>query len=129
MDRRRVAREQPQPPPEPPGPQPPGGPPQPPEPQPSPFGLAPKHDAAAITLASGMPGQREGRPTTISEAALQLTLKWMDHSSDAAALALGDPELAEAQAQSVVTFFSNVFHALQPHFPTAGDGTRDRRER
>jgi hypothetical protein len=65
-----------------------------------------------------MPGQREGRPTTASEAALQLTLKWLDHTSDAAELALGDPELSEAQAQSITTFFQSVLTALQPYFPS-----------
>lgn len=102
-------------PPEPPGP--PEGPPQPPQPDPVGHSLAPAAAGAEIALASGMPGQREGRPTTVNEAALQVTLKWMDHMSDAAELALGDPELAEAQALSVVTFFDAVHRALEPHFP------------
>jgi hypothetical protein len=99
--------------------QPPPEPPKPPEgpPQPTTAALTPTPPGSELAIPSGMPGQREGRPTTISEAALQVTLKWMDHMSDAAELALGDPELAEAQALSVATFFGGIFNALQPHFP------------
>ena len=108
-----------QPPPEPPGP--PEGP-----PQPTTAAMTPTPAGSELALPSGMPGQREGRPTTLSEAALQLTLKWMDHMSDAAELALGDAELAEAQAHSVVTFFAGVYGALRPHFPQAIDNGKVR---
>ena len=103
-----------QPPPEPSPPEPPGGP---PKPEPQPGTLTATADSAEQVYRSGMPGQREGRPTTAAEAALQLTLKWMDHTSDAAELALGDPELAEAQAQSVTAYFEVILSALRPHFP------------
>lgn len=108
--------------PDPPGP--PEGP-----PQPTTQALSPVPGGAELVLPGGMPGQREGRPTTISEAALQVTLKWMDHMSDAAELALGDPELAEAQAHSVATFFENIFHALQPHFPVTTDNGKPQTRR
>jgi hypothetical protein len=111
-------------PPEPPGP--PEGPPQPPQPDPVGHTLPPAAAGTEITLSSGMPGQREGRPTTVNEAALQVTLKWMDHMSDAAELALGDPELAEAQALSVVTFFGAIYRALEPHFPQGSDNGKVR---
>lgn len=100
-------------------PEPPGPPEGPPEPNPQTLGPMPP--GADLAIPGGMPGQREGRPTTVSEAALQVTLKWMDHMSDAAELALGDPELAEAQATSVATFFTSIIDALQPHFPTAAE--------
>lgn len=110
--------------PEPPGP--PEGPPEPPQPDPTTRMMAPTPGGAELALPSGMPGQREGRPTTISEAALQITLKWMDHMSDAAELALGDAELAEAQAHSVVTFYRSIFGALRPHFPANAENGRPR---
>jgi hypothetical protein len=88
--------------------------------------MGPTPAGTELALPSGMPGQREGRPTTLSEAALQLTLKWMDHMSDAAELALGDAELAEAQAHSVVTFYTGVYSALRPHFPPTIDNGRAR---
>lgn len=94
-------------------PEPPGG----PRPEPEPSALAVPQTVAPLTGPTGMPGQREGRPTSLPEAALQVTLKWMDHMSDAAELALGDPELAEAHAQSVATFYAQMHQALRPYFP------------
>lgn len=114
--RMRMQEQQPGPPTPPPGPQPPG-----PEPNPESTALAPAPGAVDMMLPYGMPGQREGRPTTASEAALQLTLKWMDHAADAAELALGDQELSEAQAQSVGAFFSSVLQALHPYFPATNN--------
>lgn len=105
-------------------PDPPGGPEGPP--QPNPRALSPMPPGSDLAIPGGMPGQREGRPTTVSEAALQVTLKWMDHMSDAAELALGDPELAEAQAHSVSTFFTSIIDALQPHFPAAAENGKVR---
>ncbi|GEM_PF-4739201 len=105
-------------PPTPPRPQPPG-----PEPNPESTALVPAPGAVEMMMPYGMPGQREGRPTTASEAALQITLKWMDHAADAAELALGDQELSEAQAQSVGAFFSSVLQALQPYFPAPNNHT------
>lgn len=106
----------------------PSEPPGPPEgpPQPNTQALTPMPAGSELAIPGGMPGQREGRPTTIGEAALQVTLKWMDHMSDAAELALGDPELAEAQAHSVVTFFRSIFSALQPHFPETVENGKPR---
>ena len=95
-------------------------------PQPNTEALSSMPPGADLAIPGGMPGQREGRPTTVSEAALQVTLKWMDHMSDAAELALGDPELAEAQANSVATFFASIIDALQPHFPTTGENGKVR---
>ena len=105
-------------------PEPPGGP---PKPEPQPGTLTAAADAPETIYRSGMPGQREGRPTSAAEAALQLTLKWMDHTSDAAELALGDPELAEAQAQSVTAYFEVILSALRSHFPALQPSSEQRR--
>lgn len=101
-------------------PEPPGG----PRPEPEPQSLAVPQTAAPLAGPTGMPGQREGRPTSLPEAALQVTLKWMDHMSDAAELALGDPELAEAHAQSVATFYTQMHLALRPYFPEPAEDDR-----
>ncbi|MCL4541567.1 MAG: hypothetical protein M1396_04430 [Chloroflexi bacterium] len=58
------------------------------------------------------------RQLTAAEAALQLTLKWMDHAAEASELALSDPEQAEQQARSVNTFFVSVLDTLRSHFPS-----------
>ena len=101
-------------------PEPPGG----PRPEPEQQALVATQPGAQLLAPTGMPGQREGRPTSLPEAALQVTLKWMDHMSDAAELALGDPELAEAHAQSIATFYLNMHEALRPYFPARDEDRR-----
>jgi hypothetical protein len=63
-------------------------------------------------------GGGQNRPPTAAEAALQVLMKWLDHTSDAAELALSDPELAEAQAQSITVFYQTVLAGMRRHFPT-----------
>lgn len=88
--------------------------------------LEPSGQNAQETLATPEPSSATAPPArsaslrqlTAAEAALQLTLKWMDHAADASELALSDPEQAEQQARSVNTFFVNVLDTLRLHFPS-----------
>ncbi|MCL4545410.1 MAG: hypothetical protein M1118_12570 [Chloroflexi bacterium] len=89
-----------------------------PEAEAGPAGQLPPENAQLVAASNHAPHQqREGGELSAAEAALQITLKWMDHASDAAELALSDQELAEAQAQSITTFFENVLSTLVLHFP------------
>lgn len=61
------------------------------------------------------PSQTE-KPADLNNVALQLTMKWIDHSSEASELAVSETRLAEAQAEAIGRFFNVVRTAIAANF-------------
>jgi len=68
------------------------------------------------------PGDEEPKrlPKTLNETVLDLTLKWIERSSEASELAVNDTKLAEVQAQAIARFFTVVRQELAGCFDEPG---------
>lgn len=56
------------------------------------------------------------QPLELNNAALQLTMKWIEHASEASELAVSDARLAEAQARAIGQFFNVLRETIKPSF-------------
>ena len=64
------------------------------------------------------PGKREAK--SLNETALDITMKWIDHSSESSELAVGDMQLAESQARAIARFFNVLRKEISHNFEGTG---------